>query len=52
MQCLAPDASFPSRLNSPAHGARQADPRIKRGDLVMLEAMGGGVTWDATLFRW
>ncbi|MDB5506496.1 MAG: ketoacyl-ACP synthase [Devosia sp.] len=29
-----------------------ADGRIKRGDLVMLEAMGGGFTWGATLIRW
>ena len=28
------------------------DRRIKRGDLVMLEAMGGGFTWGATLIRW
>ncbi len=24
------------------------DGRIKRGDLVVLEAMGGGFTWGAT----
>jgi 3-oxoacyl-[acyl-carrier-protein] synthase III len=29
-----------------------ADGRIKQGDLVMLEAMGGGFTWGATLVRW
>jgi 3-oxoacyl-[acyl-carrier-protein] synthase-3 len=29
-----------------------ADGRIKRGDLVMLEAMGGGFTWGAALVRW
>jgi 3-oxoacyl-[acyl-carrier-protein] synthase III len=28
------------------------DGRIKSGDLVMLEAMGGGFTWGATLIRW
>ena len=27
------------------------DGRIKRGDLVMLEAMGGGFTWGASLVR-
>lgn len=27
------------------------DGRIKKGDLVMLEAMGGGLTWGAALFR-
>lgn len=27
------------------------DGRIKRGDLVMLEAFGGGFTWGATLLR-
>jgi 3-oxoacyl-[acyl-carrier-protein] synthase-3 len=29
-----------------------ADGRIKRGDLVMLEAMGGGFSWGAMLVRW
>jgi 3-oxoacyl-[acyl-carrier-protein] synthase-3 len=29
-----------------------ADGRIKRGDLVLLEAMGGGFTWGAVLVRW
>jgi 3-oxoacyl-[acyl-carrier-protein] synthase III len=29
-----------------------ADGRIKRGDLLMLEAMGGGFTWGAALLRW
>lgn len=28
------------------------DGRIKRGDLVLLEAMGGGFTWAAALVRW
>jgi 3-oxoacyl-[acyl-carrier-protein] synthase-3 len=28
-----------------------ADGRIKQGDLVMLEAMGGGFTWGASLIR-
>ncbi len=28
------------------------DGRIKRGDLVMLEAMGGGFTWGSALVRW
>ncbi len=29
-----------------------ADGRIKRGDLVLLEAMGGGFTWGAAMLRW
>ena len=29
-----------------------ADGRIKKGDLVMLEAMGGGFTWASALLRW
>lgn len=29
-----------------------ADGRIKQGDLVLLEAMGGGFTWGALLLRW
>jgi 3-oxoacyl-[acyl-carrier-protein] synthase III len=28
------------------------DGRIKAGDLVLLEAMGGGFTWGAILLRW
>ncbi|HKQ44079.1 MAG TPA: beta-ketoacyl-ACP synthase III [Rhizomicrobium sp.] len=28
------------------------DGRIKRGNLVLLEAMGGGFTWGASLIRW
>ncbi len=40
-------ASVPMALNEAV-----ADGRIKPGDLVMLEAMGGGFTWGATLIRW
>lgn len=29
-----------------------SDGRIKKGDLVLLEAMGGGFTWGAVLIRW
>lgn len=29
-----------------------ADGRIKKGDLILLEAMGGGFTWGAILLRW
>lgn len=29
-----------------------ADGRIKSGDLVLLEAMGGGFTWGSALVRW
>ncbi|TPL46184.1 ketoacyl-ACP synthase III [Mesorhizobium sp. B2-4-4] len=29
-----------------------ADGRIKKGNLVLLEAMGGGFTWGAVLLRW
>ncbi|WP_090672720.1 beta-ketoacyl-ACP synthase III [Aureimonas jatrophae] len=28
------------------------DGRIKAGDLVLLEAMGGGFTWGAVIVRW
>ncbi|HEX3753581.1 MAG TPA: beta-ketoacyl-ACP synthase III [Rhizomicrobium sp.] len=28
------------------------DGRIKRDDLILLEAMGGGFTWGAALLRW
>ncbi|MCD2181253.1 beta-ketoacyl-ACP synthase III [Rhizobium sp. GN54] len=40
-------ASIPLALASAA-----ADGRIKKGDLVLLEAMGGGFTWGAVLLRW
>jgi 3-oxoacyl-[acyl-carrier-protein] synthase-3 len=30
----------------------EQDGRIKHGDLVLLEAMGGGFTWGANLVRW
>ena len=28
------------------------DGRIKKGDLVMIEAIGGGFTWGSALIRW
>jgi len=28
------------------------DGRIRRGDLILMEAMGGGFTWGAALVRW
>ena len=40
-------ASIPLAL-----GVAVADGRIRRGDLVMLEAMGGGFTWGSALVRW
>ena len=40
-------ASIPLAL-----AAAAADGRIQKGDLVMLEAMGGGFTWGAVLLRW
>lgn len=32
--------------------AAVADGRVRKGDLVLLEAMGGGFTWGAVLLRW
>ena len=29
-----------------------ADGRIRPGNLVLLEAMGGGFTWGAIMLRW
>ncbi len=29
-----------------------SDGRIRRGHIVLLEAMGGGMTWGANLIRW
>jgi 3-oxoacyl-[acyl-carrier-protein] synthase-3 len=40
-------ASIPLAL-AEAH----ADGRIKRGQLVLIEAMGGGFTWGSALIRW
>jgi 3-oxoacyl-[acyl-carrier-protein] synthase-3 len=40
-------ASIPLALDQ---GVR--DGRIKRGDLLLMEAMGGGLTWGAALARW
>ena len=40
-------ASIPLAL-----AAACADGRIKTGDLVMIEAMGGGFTWGSALIRW
>lgn len=40
-------ASIPLALT-----AARADGRIKDGDLVMIEAMGGGFTWGSALIRW
>ena len=40
-------ASIPLAMNDAV-----ADRRIKRGDLLLLEAMGGGFTWGAALIRW
>lgn len=34
-----------------AYDVAVKDGRIKKGDLVMLEAMGGGFTWGAVLLR-
>ena len=34
-----------------AYDTAVRDGRIKRGDLVVLEAMGGGFTWGASLLR-
>jgi 3-oxoacyl-[acyl-carrier-protein] synthase-3 len=29
-----------------------SDGRVKRGDLILFEAMGGGFTWGSALVRW
>lgn len=40
-------ASIPLALSEAAY-----DGRIKQGDLILLEAMGGGFTWGSALLRW
>ena len=40
-------ASIPLALN-----VAVKDGRLKKGDLVLFEAMGGGFTWGSALVRW
>ena len=40
-------ASIPLALHTAV-----SDGRIRRGNLVLLEAMGGGFTWGSVLLRW
>ena len=40
-------ASIPLALAAASH-----DGRIRKGDLLLLESMGGGFTWGAVLLRW
>jgi 3-oxoacyl-[acyl-carrier-protein] synthase-3 len=40
-------ASIPLALDTAVR-----DGRIRRGDLVMIEAIGGGFTWGSALIRW
>jgi 3-oxoacyl-[acyl-carrier-protein] synthase-3 len=40
-------ASIPLALN-----VAVKDGRVKKGDLVLFEAMGGGFTWGSALVRW
>jgi 3-oxoacyl-[acyl-carrier-protein] synthase-3 len=40
-------ASIPLALE-----AAVADGRVKRGDLLLLEGIGGGLAWGASLIRW
>jgi 3-oxoacyl-[acyl-carrier-protein] synthase-3 len=40
-------ASIPLALD-----VARRDGRVKRGDLVLFEAMGGGFTWGSALVRW
>lgn len=40
-------ASIPLALDAAAR-----DGRIQKGDVVLLEAMGGGFTWGSVLLRW
>jgi 3-oxoacyl-[acyl-carrier-protein] synthase-3 len=40
-------ASIPLALAEAVH-----DGRIQRGQMVLMEAMGGGFTWGSALLRW
>ncbi len=40
-------ASIPLALSEAA-----AEGRVKRGDLLLMEAIGGGLAWGAALMRW
>ena len=54
LQLLGVDSMIkpiPFRLDLNNYAAR-ADGRIRRGQLVLMEAMGGGFTWGSALVRW
>jgi 3-oxoacyl-[acyl-carrier-protein] synthase-3 len=40
-------ASIPLALNEAV-----GDGRIQQGNLILMEAMGGGFTWGSALVRW
>ncbi|HEX9022974.1 MAG TPA: 3-oxoacyl-[acyl-carrier-protein] synthase III C-terminal domain-containing protein, partial [Geobacteraceae bacterium] len=40
-------ASIPIALDEASRSGR-----IKEGDILLLDAFGGGMTWGATLIRW
>jgi len=40
-------ASIPLALATAVH-----DGRIKRGQIILFDAMGGGFTWGAAVVRW
>ena len=51
--CTVADHGNTSAASIPlALSVARRDGRIKTGDLVMLEAMGGGFTWGSVLLRW
>jgi len=35
-----------------AFDVARKDGRIKPGQLILMEAMGGGFTWGSALIRW
>ena len=53
---IPPEAAGRLRVQAPikplALSVAVRDGRIKKGDLVLLEAMGGGFTWGSALVRW
>jgi len=40
-------ASIPLALDEAVRGGK-----VKRGDMLLIEAMGGGLTWGAALVRY
>ena len=52
LEFLNPGGSVKDRIGARMIEEAEKEGRIKPGDLVMLEAFGGGFTWGAALLRY